>query len=122
MFEHLEWETIRGPDTTSTTIGLYDKNGRRVRIARKKSQVLVAEEPEGESSDDSADASEFDNLKVVSKRFIKVFFSHAMLSIETVLLDKFLSSSRNKPESSSREPRWLVLTMILKLQIEFMAF
>jgi hypothetical protein len=72
MFEHLEWETIRGPDTSSTTIGLYDKNGRRVRIAKKKSLMLVAEEPEDESSDDSADAPEFDDLKVVSKRFIKV--------------------------------------------------
>ena len=75
MFEHLEWEAINKPDTSSTTIGLYDKNGRRVRIARKKSQMLVAEVPEDESSDDSADAPEFDNLKVVSKRFIKVLLS-----------------------------------------------
>ena len=72
MFEHLEWETIRAPDTSSTTIGLYDKNGRRVRIARKKDQMPVADQPEDESSDDSTDAPGFDNLKVVSKRFIKV--------------------------------------------------
>lgn len=88
MFEHLEWETIRAPDTSSTTIGLYDKNGRRVRIARKKDQLPVADQPEDESSDDSTDAPGFDNSKVVSKRFIKVTIHFSFVLLASSLLMK----------------------------------
>jgi hypothetical protein len=73
MFEHLEWENDEVQDSSSSlTVGLYDKNGRRVRIVRKKEQLPVVNELDDGSSDDSAGAPEFDNLKVVSKRFIKV--------------------------------------------------
>ena len=74
MFEHLEWEKIDPVDSSSAkTVGLYDKNGRRVRIARKQVVVQFVDEAEQESSDDSTGVSDFDIVKVVSKRFIKVF-------------------------------------------------
>jgi hypothetical protein len=74
MFEHLEWENFvdAAGSSSSLTVGLYDKNGRRVRIVRKKEHVPVVDELDDGSSDDSGGAPEFDNLKVVSKRFIKV--------------------------------------------------
>jgi hypothetical protein len=73
MFEHLEWEKIEAEDSSSaTTVGLYDKNGRRVRIARKQVKLQFVDEIEHDSSDDSAGVTDFDTCKVVSKRFIKV--------------------------------------------------
>jgi hypothetical protein len=74
MFQHLQWEKIDQDETSSLTVGLYDKNGRRVRIAHKKTMdVDVVNEQESDSSDDSTGAPELDNLKVVNKRFLKVF-------------------------------------------------
>lgn len=73
MFEHLEWEKKDAEDVSSTAIGLYDKNGRRVRIARKKIEVQLFDDIEDGSSDDSSGVPDFDTLKVVSKRVIKVF-------------------------------------------------
>lgn len=73
MFEHLEWQKVAVSDSLSLTVGLYDKNGRRVRIARKKHQIQSANEPEDTSSDDSHGVPELDDVKVVSKRSLKVF-------------------------------------------------
>jgi hypothetical protein len=73
MFQHLEWEKNDAEDVSLSTVGLYDKNGRRVRIARKKQEVQVLDEIEDGSSDDSSGVPDFDTLKVVSKRAIKVF-------------------------------------------------
>jgi hypothetical protein len=101
MFEHLEWENVDADfaagSSSSLTVGLYDKNGRRVRIARKKEHVPVVDELDDGSSDDSAGAPECDDLKVVSKRFIKVSQS----SIFSPLCSShFFLQNRNKPKGS----------------------
>jgi hypothetical protein len=90
MFEHLEWEKNEVADSSSAAIGLYDKNGRRVRIARKQVKLQFVDEIEHDSSDDSAGVTDFDTCKVVSKRFIKVlsFASLIFITRSNVLVNQ----------------------------------
>ena len=73
MFQHLQWEKMDADETSMTSVGLYDKNGRRVRIAHKKKIDLdIVDDQEEDSSDDSSGFPELENVKVVNKRFLKV--------------------------------------------------
>jgi hypothetical protein len=73
MFQHLQWEKTDADETSTSAVGLYDKNGRRVRIAHKKKIDLdIVDDQEEDSSDDSSGVPQLEKVKVVNKRFLKV--------------------------------------------------